>query len=129
MTGNKKIEINFLEPKAMRYITLGDYYDKDDIYRIDIVKQIDDRYNLLILFHEIVEAILCEYRGIKEKDIMNFDLEWNKRLLKGEILEDEPGNQPGAPYYKEHRTAENFERLLAMELGCDWSKYEKELRF
>ena len=34
---------------------------------------------------------------------------------------------PRAPYYKQHVFAEKIERLLATELGVDWSAYGKEV--
>jgi hypothetical protein len=39
----------------------------------------------------------------------------------------EPGDDPRAPYHKQHVFAENIERLLAAELGVDWSAYDKEV--
>jgi len=35
----------------------------------------------------------------------------------------EPGDDPRAPYYREHQFASGMERLMAAELGVDWQQY------
>jgi hypothetical protein len=35
----------------------------------------------------------------------------------------EPGDDPRAPYYREHQFASGMERLMAAELGIDWQQY------
>jgi hypothetical protein len=39
----------------------------------------------------------------------------------------EPGDDPAAPYHKQHVQASIVERTLARQLGVDWSKYEQKL--
>jgi hypothetical protein len=39
----------------------------------------------------------------------------------------EPGDHPDAPYKREHCFATGIERLLAAELGVDWTAYEHTL--
>ena len=41
--------------------------------------------------------------------------------------DSEPGDDPRAPYHFAHVFAEKIERLLATELGVDWSAYDKEV--
>lgn len=124
MRGDKDINIKFVEPDGQRYKTCGDYWETDNTIEIRITKQIESKRNLLILLHEMIEYILTEDAGIKEQDIMNFDLEWEKLA---EPKEDEPGNNKWAPYYNQHRIAENFERQLATLLQIDWFDYEEKL--
>lgn len=125
MKGNKDINIKFIDGLEQRYSTCGDYWETDNSIEIRITKQDNPECNLLIMLHEMIEYILCEKRGIKEADITNFDLEWEKL---SEPKEDEPGNSKWAPYYKEHRIAENFERQLASLLDIDWFQYENNLK-
>jgi hypothetical protein len=39
--------------------------------------------------------------------------------------EGEPGDDPTAPYHREHVFATKIERMLAEELGIDWDAYDK----
>lgn len=132
MTGNKRINIEFIDGKDQRYPTCGDYWETDNSYEFRITKQDNSDKNILILIHEIVEYFLCTKKGISEKVITDFDLLWNQ--CAGTNKADEPGNEGGkfelvgkAPYYKEHRFAENIERQIALEMDIDWSEYSDNL--
>jgi hypothetical protein len=59
---------------------------------------------------------LCLDRGVSFKAIDRFDMKF-----KGA---GEPGDDPKAPYHREHRFATRIERLLARELRVDWATYE-----
>jgi hypothetical protein len=109
---------------VMRYPTCGDYYKENDYTKIEIKTQLNEDYEFLIMIHELIEEYLTRKRGIKEQDIMDFDLLWEE---SDEPKEDEPGNCKYAPYYKEHRFSENIERLICADLGIDWFKYENDL--
>ncbi len=41
--------------------------------------------------------------------------------------EDEPGDDPTAPYVKQHCLATGIERILAQQWGVVWSEYADEL--
>ena len=82
----------------------------------------NDDYHMLVFLHEMVEAHLTKVRGITEKSISNFDIEFEKKRQDGNV--DEPGDDPNAPYRKEHFFATSVERLLAAELGVDWKEYD-----
>lgn len=123
MTGNKKINIRFIDGGEQRYPTCGDYWETEDSYEFRITKQISDDRSILILLHEMIEYFLCTKRGISESDITKFDLDWEN----GPKLEEEPGNSPLAPYYNEHRFSENIERQVALAADIDWFDYENNL--
>ncbi len=90
------------------------------------VSQFGNEYEqLAVILHELIEAFLCQKRGIKWKDIDNFDKKYEKNRKEGDL--SEPGNDPKAPYYREHRFAENLERQLIHELGIDWFKYNDKV--
>lgn len=132
MTGNKDINIKFIDSKEQRYQTCGDYWETNSSYEFRITKQDNSDKNLLILIHEMIEYALCTKRGITEKEIMDYDLKWNE--CGGTEMADEPGNQKEikgflsqAPYYNEHRIAENYERQLASHLDINWAEYDKNL--
>ena len=91
---------------------LGDYYN-GHIYVADTGVH---EANIGIALHELVEMTLAKNRGISEEDITNFDL-----VYKGD---GEPGDDVKSPYRKEHRFAENIERLFVQELRIAWQDYE-----
>lgn len=117
------ISIKTIPHSKQRYNTVGDYWENGDTWQFRISKMKDD-YEFLVVIHELIEAYLTKKRDIKWKDIDKFDKEWLKMKDIGDI---EPGNNNKAPYYKEHRFAENIERLIAHELSIDWFKYEREI--
>lgn len=132
MIDNKEINIKFINSKDQRYPTCGDFWETNNSYEIRITKQDDPKNNMLILIHELVEAYLCKCRGIEFEDIDKFDIKWNQ--CGGTDKADEPGNEGGkfklvgkAPYYNEHRFAENIERQLALENDIDWFTYSDNL--
>ena len=111
-----------------RYPTVGDYFRSKDNpkkqnFRISDMGNKD--YEMLVLIHELIEAHLCEKRKISWDKIDDFDKEFERNRKEGNV--DEPGNDKNAPYYHEHRFAENIERQLAHELGVDWFAYDKQV--
>lgn len=114
--------------EKMRYNTCGDYYLVGKNMFIDVMDQKNEDKNFLIMIHELIEEHLTRKRGIKEQEIMNFDYMFEKERLEGKWDEfAEPGYDPRSPYRKEHIFSENIERLLAQELGIDWTEYGQNL--
>ena len=100
--------------KRMRYDTLGDWMETES----GLLIQVSDRCNKdfktdkgesQCKVHELIEAILCLDRGITAKVVDKFDFKF-----KGK---GEPGDDPKAPYGKEHRFAMIMEHMLAHERG------------
>lgn len=94
---------------------VGDYFGSAHGVTIQVSKLGDWRMEFLVAVHEMIEEALTRHRGIKEPDIMAFD------VAHPEL--DDPGMSPEAPYHREHVTATAIEMLLAQELGVDWSAY------
>ena len=95
--------------------TAGDYWrPTPDLLNIRVIGLNNSDYEFLIAIHEMIEEYICTKRGIKETDIQKFDQQCE---------DDEPGDNPSAPYHKEHVFAECLERLLALELGVNWEEY------
>jgi hypothetical protein len=110
-----------------RYDTVGDYFDlKNGESVISVSKMHDKRYEFLVALHELVEMFLCRQRRISNRSIDRFDMAFEKARAPGN--EGEPGDDPKAPYYREHWFATKIERLMAKELGVDWEKYEEHIR-
>src|ERR1035437_10343150 len=112
----KEINIRFIDIKDQRYSTCGDYWETDTSYEYRITDQGDNRKNMLILLHEMIEYTLCMDKGITEQSISAFDIMWEGEEYHAT---DEPGYDLRAPYRHQHIFAENIERLMAQELGVD----------
>lgn len=136
-----KIDIQTIPHKSQRYETPGDYYKGQILSTNDrtspttfiqeyTVMRVSDLgnsdYEFLIAMHELIEMYLTEKRGIKEEDIKRFDQHFEDGRKLGLHTEDEEaGDDPHAPYRKEHFFATNIERMIASELGVDWEKYDE----
>ncbi len=120
-----KICIETIPHEQQRYPTVGDYWeDPDGTEQVRVSRMIDWRYEILVAVHEVVEWALTRERGIREEDISAFDVEY-ERLRERELVKGEPGDNPKAPYRREHFFATNLERLFAAELGVEWQEYEQ----
>ena len=114
------INIKVIEHKKHRYPTVGDwFYDKNGGLQIRVSKMSDPRYEQLVAFHELFEAMLCDAQGIDEQAVTDFDVAFTGQ--------GEPGDDPRAPYHVQHCKATAMERLLAAELGVDWNEYGQEV--
>lgn len=114
-----KIKIQTIPHKNQRYNTCGDYFEKDGTIHVQVSEMGNEYHELAIAIHELIEAFLAKKRGIIWEDIDTFDTSFDYSK------EYEPGDDPIAPYYKEHRFAENIERQLIHELGLDWFIHNK----
>jgi hypothetical protein len=121
----KPIEIHSLPHEAQRYPTVGDYEDDVHGTHIRISDMGNEDYEILVAIHEMVEQYLCRKRGISEKKITAFDKKFEREREAGKWTTEEPGDDPRAPYRKEHFFATNIERQIAYELGVDWKEYDR----
>jgi len=72
----------------------------------------DRRYELLVALHELVEALLCQQSGVSQERVDAFDKAYEaKRPLADK--DSEPGDDPAAPYNRQHVIASVTERLAA----------------
>jgi len=121
-----KIIIETIPHKEQRYPTVGDwFYDPDGTLHIKVSQLSDWRREVLIAVHELVEVVLCKNDGISQDVVDQFDFQIEENRKEGDL--SEPGDDPSAPYRKQHCLATGVERVLSAELGVAWSDYEKEL--
>lgn len=122
------IRIQTIHHCQHRYDTVGDYYF--DPEHNEIVIKISDmnnwKYEVAVALHELVEQTLCFARGIKEQDITEFDMKYERFRSPGDRV-SEPGDSREAPYHKEHTIATAIERLFIEALGVDWADYEETI--
>lgn len=118
--------LRVIDHKFQRYNTCGDWRTWPKLTDVSVSAMSDRRYELLVAVHELIEAELCRARGITEQEVTDFDTNYEQHLRTSDD-NSEPGDQPMAPYHREHVFATKVERLLADELGVDWQEYERAL--
>ncbi len=120
-----RIQLETIPHEQQRYPTVGDYWeDENGVEQVRVSAMIDWRYEILVGVHELIELALARHRGISEKAISDFDIQF-EALKEQEKVSGEAGDHPSAPYRNEHFFATSMERLLAAELDVDWSEYER----
>lgn len=118
-----KIIIEVIDHGMQRYETVGDYYfDVEGNLRIYVSKLGDNRFELLVMIHELIEVLLTEHNGIPEPDCAKYDIEFERNRKPGDM--SEPGDDPTAPYVNEHCIATGAERMMASLLSVYWKEYE-----
>jgi hypothetical protein len=118
-----KITIQVIKHEDQAYSTVGDWrWDGDDL-NIYVSSMDNWRYEMLVAFHEMAECLMCKHRGISQESVDTFDMQFEKMRKPRNV--DEPGDDPTAPYYREHQIATNLERILSLELGVNWKQYDE----
>ena len=119
------LKIELIPHEEQRYETTGDWQiDADGAICIKVSDTGLRMDALLVGIHEAIEVILCREHGVKEVDVDAFDIEFNRTH---DLSEEEPGEDPKAPYFKEHAVADVVERLLALHAGVPWKEYEDRI--
>jgi len=119
--------IRVVSHKKQRYETVGDWIPGQPV-RICVSKMKDERYVFLVALHELIEYELCRMKGICDKEIVRFDKGFEaERRIGLHSAHAEPGDDPRAPYRREHVFATMVERLVAQRLAVRWSDYEKSV--
>lgn len=114
---SSQITIRTIPASAGRYAAAGcdwagDWYEGSDgnlIIEVSDAVPVNERW--LVAFHEMIEAELCLRQGVTEQMVDEFDF-----AFKGD---GEPGDDPKAPYRKQHRVATLLEELMAREFGIE----------
>lgn len=120
------ISIKIVEHSFQKYETCGNWgFDSNGDIWIEVSKLSDWRREILIAIHELCEVVMCKHNGVSQAQVDQFDLDFEAHRPPDN--EDEPGDDPNAPYFREHCIATGIERILAAELGVKWSEYENEL--
>ena len=102
--------------KFQEYDTIGNYKRVNDVTYIMVSDMGNPWYARLVAIHELIEETMTRFKGIKEEDILNFDLE--------NIDDDDPGHLENAPYYQEHMFALDVEKKMCEFMGLKWDEYD-----
>jgi hypothetical protein len=123
--GRILLTVEVIPHSEQRYATAGDWQvDSTGTLRVRVS---DTGYRsdaFLVGLHEAVEAFLCLTHGVKEADVDAFDVEFGETH---DLLVEEPGADPAAPYFREHATADVVERLVALQAGVPWQAYDERV--
>lgn len=119
------VVIKVIPHEKQRYDTVGDWWWEGGTLQMRVSKMSDWRYEMLVAFHEMAEALICKFKGIRQEEVDAFDTQFEKARKPGN--EDEPGDDPKAPYYEAHQIAVVLEHGLALAFRVDWKKYNKEV--
>lgn len=119
------VQMKSINQSDQRYETLGDWWDdKDGVTQIRVTHLKNPKSEFLVALHELVEQYLCKDRGITDEAVTTHDKMFEKERAEGKWDEyAEPGDDPRAPYLKEHFVAELIERLMAHELNINWKEH------
>ena len=125
----KKINIEVIDHQEQNYETAGDYQTDEDGTLHIRVSDTSPHTNFLVILHELIEFYLIRAKGIKEEDITNFDLRFEKmRKEYPEIIGlDEPGNSEKSPYNVEHLISSKIERWLGDNMEYSWEEHNSKL--
>jgi len=111
------LTIDFIRPEANRYVTHGDWYEKDGKLVITSTAYGNENGSFLISLHELVEAWLCKHDGVAEEDVSAWDLCHPDA--------EEPAEVEGSPYRKQHDVATQVEKIVCAAMGIDWENHER----
>jgi hypothetical protein len=93
---------------------------------VHVLENIPLDSRLAVAIHELVEGYLCCKNQVTEQDVVTFDEQYEKEREEGKHGNaEEPGDDPCAPYRKEHRAATRVEREVCKALGISWTTHEQ----
>lgn len=121
------VTIKTISHETQRYPTPSDWTWDGDSLTILVSDMGDWKKEMCVAYHELFEALACRADGVAQKQVDDFDMEFEKNRAPGD-LDSEPGNQPTAPYFKQHQAAMNPELWLAFHLGLDWNEYDDTIK-
>jgi hypothetical protein len=118
-----RVTIEVIPNEKQRYPTVGDWQWDGDHLTISVSEMDNWRYEMLVAFHELAECLICKHRGVDQAVVDAFDIKYEDSRPADDV--SEPGDDPTAPYYREHQFATCVERLLSRELDVSWKQYDE----
>jgi hypothetical protein len=125
------ITIKTTPHSTQRYDTVGDWQIPLEGFvepRIVVSQMSNPDYEFLVAVHELIEMYLTQRREISPIYVTGYDVFFEKNRKTFERRGYfEPGDVPACPVYHEHQIATAIERILAHELGINWTRFEREI--
>ncbi len=129
-----RVVIETIPHSEHRYPTVGDWWwseapgTAEEQLNIRVSALGNWKYEMAVAFHEFREALHCKALGITQEAVDAFDMQFEKDREAGlHEPDDEPGDDPKAPYAVPHHEATYAERNLIRSLGEDWNEYGKAI--
>ena len=110
--------------QIIRSNQVGDWTYGQELLVASADNSLNEDSQFAVMIHEIIECYLCRKRGITDQQVCAFDNLFEKERLIGKHKEDEEnGDDPRAPYRKEHQAATFVERAVCHALGLKWDEH------
>jgi hypothetical protein len=113
----REVHVKVIPHDQQRYDTCGDWWwegEDGETLQVRISDMGNPLYEQCVLMHELTEVLLCKHRSISTEMVDAWDTAYG---------EGEPGDDPKAPYHKEHDAGNVVERFMAFQFGIDWDEY------
>jgi hypothetical protein len=101
------------------------WFDEHGDLQVRVCPMSDWRYEIALAFHEAFEGALCKNNGVTVAEVDRFDQEFD--LTHPNEPDLNAGDDPKAPYRKEHNYSTIVDRLFIGACGLDFGEYDKEL--
>lgn len=119
------VDIKAIPHHQHRYPTCGDWWFDGESLQIRVSQELPPESQHLVSLHEYAEAIMCTANGVTQKQVDDFDMNFEANRKPDD--ESEPGDQLTAPYNRQHRLATAIETVLAAQMGVGWLEHEKAI--
>lgn len=121
-----KIVVETIPHDQHRYPTVGDYWiDGAGTIQVRVSQLSSERREMAVLIHELFEMFAVTCAGIALDAIDAFDTAYE--ASRDPVDLEEPGDQPDAPYYRQHQAATIVERFFIEHTGDHWQDYDHEI--
>lgn len=124
----KGIDIKVIPNEKQRYRTAGDWFYTGEILCIRVSEMGNWKFEMAVAIHELVEFLICKSEDITQKECDDFDLQYEKDRDTGKYTSDqEPGDDPHAPYAIPHSIATAVERIFIAAVCESWARYNAKV--
>lgn len=124
------IDIQFIPHSKHKFTTIGYWFMTDmedaggETLHIQISRELEWKYRIAVLFHELIEVTICMASGITTEECDRFDAMFEYEYSIGRWPKSvEAGFDKRCPYRKGHIWGTRFERLVIFLLKASWRDY------
>lgn len=123
------IVIKSAPQEKIRADQCGDWwvFGPNDIL-VHVLETMSPESQFAVAIHELVEAYLCRKDGITDESVCRFDEQYEAERKEGKHnSHDEPGDDPRAPYRKQHSAATFAERAICHAVDINWDHHDQSI--
>jgi hypothetical protein len=118
------IDIHFIPHKEHKFTTIGHWFFEHGVLHIQISQELYWKYQMAVLFHELIEAAMCRAADITTEECDQFDAVFEIEYAQGIWPKSvEAGFDKRCPYRKGHIWGSRFERAVIFLLRASWKDY------